>query len=120
MGGHTNDFLKSGITTEFHGIKYTDARDHAGRKWNHVDFSLSFTACASLPHTHTQVSKSALGEYDTDLHFVRVPSDSQGLVHSCWHGTILDHDHLNSCSLLEDTNTHTQMNMHRHKQTHFA
>lgn len=86
---------------------------------------ITWTSVYPLPHvhhshTHTHVSKSALGEYDTDLHFVRVPSDSQGLVHSCWHGTILDHDHLNSCSLLEDTNTHTQMNMHRHKQTHFA
>lgn len=35
------------------------------------------------------------------LHFVGIPSDSQGLVCSSGHGVILNHDHLHSCSLLQ-------------------
>lgn len=38
---------------------------------------------------------------ETDLHFVGIPSDSQGLVCSSGHGVILNHYHLHSCSLLQ-------------------
>ena len=41
---------------------------------------------------------------ETDLHFVGIPSDSQGLIRSSGHGVILNHYHLHSCSLLEVSN----------------
>lgn len=41
---------------------------------------------------------------ETDLHFVGIPSDSQGLVCSSGHGVILNHYHLHSCSLLQGYN----------------
>lgn len=42
-----------------------------------------------------------LSSSETDLNFVGIPSDSQGLVCSGGHGVILNHYHLHSCSLLQ-------------------
>lgn len=45
-----------------------------------------------------------LSTSEADLHFVGIPSDSQGLVCSSGHGVILNHYHLHSCSLLQGYN----------------
>ena len=45
-----------------------------------------------------------LSSSETNLHFVGIPSDSQGLVCSSGHGVILNHYHLHSCSLLQGHN----------------
>lgn len=43
----------------------------------------------------------------TDLHFLGIPGDSQGLICSSGEGVILNHYHLHSCSLLDRFN-HTR------------
>lgn len=48
--------------------------------------------------------RRTLSSSETDLHFVGIPSDSQGLVCSSGHGVILNHYHLHSCSLLQGYN----------------
>lgn len=49
-----------------------------------------------------------------DLHFVRIPSDSQRLVCSGGHGVILNHYHLHSSSFLEG---HNHTGRQRHSET---
>lgn len=41
---------------------------------------------------------------ETDLHFERIPGDSQGFVGSGGHGVILNHHHLYTCPLLQGYN----------------
>lgn len=105
------------VWPQVHGLAAKTATKQTQQTLTNSNAKILLTNSRAFQHVKLSVKGKVSGAHwasVADLHFVRIPSDSQRLVCSGGHGVILNHYHLHAGSFLEG---HSHTGRQRHSET---